>query len=79
MKVRYRVIHQRKSVFAALLSGRGYTDWYIAQHKRWYGWTELGTYPSIEEAEAACELHAGGKLLPGGTRIVAEFTRLDED
>ncbi|RJF86011.1 hypothetical protein [Sphingomonas cavernae] len=79
MKVRYRVIHQRKSAIAALLSGRGYTDWYIAQRKRLFGWAPLGTYPSLEEAEAACDQHAGGKLLPGGGHVVAEFVRLDED
>lgn len=79
MKVRYRIVHQRKSIIVAMMHGRSYTDWYIAQHRRWYGWRELGTYASEAEAEAACEHHAGGKLLTGGRRIVSEFVRFDED
>ncbi len=72
-KTRYRVIHQRKSVLEAIFSGRTWTDWYIAQHRRWYGWEKLGTFQTVQEAEDACEAHAGGRLLRGGSRIVSEF------
>lgn len=78
MKIRYRVIHQRKSIWEALFQGRTWTDWYLAQHKRWYGWKTLGTFRSQKEAEAACTDHAGGELLNNGARVVAEFTRKDE-
>ena len=77
MKPKYRVIHQRKSFIEALFNGRTWTDWYIAQHRRWYGWAEIGTYQSVQEAEDACEHHAGGRLLKGGTRIVSEFSELE--
>jgi hypothetical protein len=78
MDVRYRVIHKRKSIWEALLHGRTWTDWYLAQHKRWWGWKTLGTYQSVEEAEACCAEHADGKLTPTGGRIVSEFTEKDE-
>lgn len=73
MKTRYRVLHQRKSIIEALLTGRGYTDWYIAEHRRWFGWKKIGIFASVEEAEEACEHHAGGRLLRGGRRVVSEF------
>jgi len=73
MKPRYRVVHQRKSILQALFSGRTWTDWYIAQRRHWWGWSNLGTYQSVAQAEAACEEHAGGKLLRGGGRIISEF------
>ena len=79
MKVRYRVIHQRKSIWESLLHGRTWTDWYMAQHKRWYGWKTLGTYQSVAEAEQCCKEHAEGELLNCGSRIVSEFTRKDEE
>lgn len=74
MTPRYRVIHQRKSIVEALLSGRTHTDWYLAQVRRWYGWRTLEVYASVAEAETACEEHAGGRLLRGGSRIVSEFS-----
>jgi len=70
---RYRVIHQKKSIFQALAKGRTWTDWYIVQHKRWWGWKTIGTWPTHAEAERACELHARGDLIDGGARIVAEY------
>ena len=79
MKPSYRVIHQRKSIFHAMLSGRAYTDWYIAQRRRWLGlgWRTLGIFPSIKEAESACAEHAEGTLIAENTRIVSEFSELD--
>lgn len=77
MKPTYRVIHQRKSYFEAMFSGRGYTDWYIAQHRRWLAWRRLGVFPTVEEAENACAEHAEGKLLYDGTRIISEFSERD--
>ena len=71
----YRVVHERRSVWEALISGRGYRDWYSAQVKRWWGWRTLDTYGSVAEAEACCRDHAGGTLLPGGGRVIAEFER----
>lgn len=79
MDVRYRVIHKRKSIWEALLHGRTWTDWYLAQHKRWLGWKTLGTFQTQEEAEQACADHAGGDLLDDGGRIVSEFTRNEDD
>lgn len=78
MKPSYRVIHQRKSFFEAILSGRGYTDWYIAQHRSWFGWQRLGVFATVAEAEACCADHAEGRLLREGTRIVSEFSERDE-
>ncbi len=77
MARKYRVIHQRKNMFEALVSGRGYRDWYLAQARHWYGWRTLKICPTIEEAEEACRDHAGGNLLVGGAKIVAEFERPD--
>lgn len=73
----YRVIHQRKSPWEALISGRGYRDWYQAQVKGFWGWNTINTFGSVAEAEEACREHAGGTLLPGGGRVVAEFERPD--
>lgn len=78
MKVRYRVIHQSKPIWQALMHGRTWTDWYLAQHKRWYGWTTLGTFRTVEEAEQACADHTSGELLNCGSRIVSEFAERDE-
>jgi hypothetical protein len=77
MASKYRVIHQRKSVWEALFSGRGTRDWYLAQAHYWWGWRTITTCVSVEEAEAACRDHAGGVLLKGGGRIIAEFERPD--
>jgi hypothetical protein len=77
MARQYRVVHQRKSTWEALVSGRGYRDWYLAQVKRLWRWSTLGTFPTVAEAEAACQEHAGGVLLSGGGRVVAEFERPD--
>lgn len=78
MNIRYRVVHQRKHILEALMSGRTWTDWYLAQHKRWWGWKTLGTFESVAEAESCCAEHADGKLTPTGGRIVSEFTEKDE-
>ena len=77
MKARYRVVHQRKSIWEAMFSGRSFTDWYIAQRRHWWGWTSLGVFASVAEAEAACEDYAGGRLLRGGTRVISEFSEPD--
>ena len=77
MARKYRVIHQRKSVWEALVSGRGSRDWYLAQARMWWGWRTISICITVEDAEAACRDHAGGVLLPGGKRIVAEFERPD--
>jgi len=77
MARRYRVIHQKKNMLEALLSGRSYTDWYIAQCQRLMFWKKIGIYPSREAAEAACEHHAGGTLIAENSRIVSEFERKD--
>jgi hypothetical protein len=79
MAKKYRVIHQRKNMFEALVSGRGYRDWYVAQASGAFGlgWRTLKICPTVEEAEQACRDHAGGDLLPGGARIVSEFVRPD--
>jgi len=74
---RYRVVHQRRSAWEALISGRGYRDWYQAQVKHWFGWRTINTFASTDEAEQACREHAGGVLLEGGGRVVAEFERPD--
>lgn len=73
MKARYRVIHQRKSIWEAMFSGRAFTDWYIAQQRCWHGWRDLGVFANVKQAEDACEEHAGGRLLRGGGRVVSEF------
>lgn len=73
MKVKYRVIHQSKSIWQALARGRSWTEWYLAQHKGFWGWKTLGTYRTVEEAEQACAEHAKGDLLNCGSRIVSEF------
>lgn len=75
MAKRYRVIHQRRSIWDALMSGRGYRDCYLAQAQMWWGWRTLATFPTQMEAESACSAHAGGTLLKGGDRVVAEFER----
>ena len=77
MATKYRVIHQRKSPWAALTSGRGYRDWYLAQVRGLWRWRTIDIFASIVEAEGACLDHAGGTLLRGGERIVAEFERPD--
>lgn len=77
MARQYRVIHQRKSTWEALISGRGYRDWYLAQVRGFWRWSTINIFPTIAEAEAACQDHAGGTLLPGGGRVVAEFERPD--
>lgn len=78
MAVRYRVIHQKKNLFEALFAGKMYTDWYVAQCRRFWGWKKLGVYPTREEAEAACGYHAGGELIDHNTRIVSEFERRED-
>jgi hypothetical protein len=77
MAKKYRVIHQRKNLFEAFASGRGYRDWYVAQASQLIGWRTIKICPTPEEAEAACQDHAGGTLLPDGARIVSEFVRPD--
>ena len=77
MAKRYRVIHQRKNIWEAMVSGRGYRDWYLAQASFLFGWRTIKICPTVEEAEAACRDHAGGTLLKGGARIVSEFERPD--
>ncbi len=77
MKVKYRVIHQSKSVWQALARGRSWTEWYLAQTKGFWGWKTLGTFPTVEEAEQACADHSKGELLNCGSRIVAEFAEKD--
>lgn len=77
MARRYRVIHQRKKWWEAALAGRAYAEWYTAQYRAWYGWREIAVYPSRAEAESACSAHAGGTLLVGGTKVVAEFETPD--
>ncbi len=77
MATKYRVIHQRKNPIEAVFSGRGYRDWYVAQVRGWFGWRELKICPTAEEAEAACRDHAGGTLLRGGAKVIAEFERPD--
>lgn len=77
MARRYRVVHQRKSIWEALISGRGVRDWYLAQSGHWFGWRTIATCISVEEAEAACRDHAGGILLRGGDRVISEFERPD--
>ena len=79
MAKKYRVIHQRKNMFEAVFSGRGYRDWYVAQASGvlGLGWRTIKICPTAEEAEEACRDHAGGTLLPGGAKIVSEFVRPD--
>lgn len=78
MNIRYRVVHERKHIVEALFSGRTWTDWYLAQHKRWWGWKTLGSFQTPEEAETCLAEHADGKLTPTGGRIVSEFTEKDD-
>ena len=75
MAKRYRVIHQRKTMWQAMVSGRGYRDWFVAEARGFFGWQPLGIFATAEEAEGACREHAGGVLLPGGGRVIAEFER----
>ncbi|MDO6415075.1 hypothetical protein Q4F19_11850 [Sphingomonas sp. BIUV-7] len=77
MARKYRVIHQRKTIWEAMISGRGSRDWYLAQAGTWIGWRTIATCLSIDEAEVACRDHAGGTLLRGGARVVSEFERPD--
>jgi hypothetical protein len=77
MAKKYRVIHQRKTMWEAMLTGRGYRDWYVAQVGSWRGWREIKVCPTPEEAEAACQDHAGGLLLRDGGRVVSEFVQPD--
>lgn len=77
MSRHYRVIHQRRSTWEALISGRGYRDWYLAQVRGLWRWRTINIFASVAEAEVACQEHAGGVLLPGGGRVVAEFERPD--
>ena len=72
---RYRVVHQRRSIWEALVSGRGTRDCYLAQAGHWWGWRTLATLARLDEAEAACRDHAGGTLLRGGHRVISEFER----
>ncbi|NIJ08262.1 hypothetical protein FHS31_001879 [Sphingomonas vulcanisoli] len=75
MAKRYRVVHQRRSIWEALISGRGTRDCYLAQAGYWWDWRTVATFPTLAEAETACSAHAGGTLLRGGDRIVSEFER----
>lgn len=75
MAKRYRVVHERRSAWEALISGRGTRDCFLAQAQSWWGWRTLASFASVEEAEAACRDHAGGTLLPGGGRVISEFER----
>lgn len=77
MARKYRVIHQKKSMWEALFSGRTFTDWYIAQFRGLLFWRQIGIFATRDAAEAACEHHAGGTLIGDGGRIVAEFERRD--
>ena len=60
-----------------MMSGRGYRDWYVAQASSVFGWRRLKICATQEDAEQACRDHAGGTLLPGGHKVVAEFERPD--
>lgn len=75
MARKYRVILERKSILEALLSNGGFRDCYTAQAQGLLGWRKIGTFPTQDEAEAACRDHAGGTLLSGGGRVVSEFER----
>lgn len=77
MARKYRVVHQRKTMWQAMVSGRGFRDWYLAQAGHWWGWRTIEICASAAEAEGACRDHAGGTLLLGGGRIVSEFERPD--
>lgn len=77
MAKRYRVVHQRRTIWEALWSGTGQRDCYHAQSSHWWGWRTIETFESVAEAEAACQAHAGGTLLRGGQRVVSEFERPD--
>ena len=77
MARQYRVVVQRKGPWEALVSGRGYRDWHLAQVRGWWRWQTISISATLAEAEAACRDHAGGTLLPGGGRVVAEFERPD--
>lgn len=73
MAKRYRVIHERRGTWEAIFSGG--RDRYLAQARLWWGWHTLHVCNSQLDAEAACRDHAGGTLLRGGARIVAEFEK----
>jgi len=77
MAKKYRVVHERKTLFEALIKHGGMRDCYVAQAGYWWGWRTLGLFPTIEDAEAACRDHAGGTLLAGGGRVISEFERPD--
>jgi hypothetical protein len=74
---KYRVVHERKSMWEALFSGRTQRDCYLAQARGLFGWRTVATCDSANEAERACHDHAGGVLLPKGGRVLAEFERPD--
>jgi hypothetical protein len=77
MARRYRVLFEKKTLLQALMTGRTYTEWYVAQCRRMIFWRRIGIYPTREAAEAACEHHAGGTLIGENARIVSEFERKD--
>jgi hypothetical protein len=76
---KYRVVHERRSAWEALLTGRGYRDCYLAQAGGLWGWRTIKTCASAGEAEEACREHAGGTLLPNGGRVIAEFERPEKE
>ncbi|UAK26173.1 hypothetical protein [Sphingomonas nostoxanthinifaciens] len=77
MARRYRVIHERLSLLKAIAQGRPTRDCYVAQSGHWWGWRTIERFNTVDDAEQACRDHAGGTLLPGGGRVVAEFERPD--
>lgn len=77
MARRYRVVHERLSLWKAIVEGRPTRDAYVAQSGHWWGWRAIDRFATAAEAEQACRDHAGGTLLPGGGRVVAEFERPD--
>ncbi len=78
MKPKYRVIHQSKPIWQALLHGRTWTEWYVAQRKGWFGWHDIGTFQTVDEAEQACADHADGELLNCGSKVVSEFAERED-